>query len=358
MSRLAWLAVLLAAGCGPTNRIPLLRALEGHKGGITHGALSADGSRALSYGCHTVRLWDVGAGKELQCRKLDYSVLHLAFTPRGALAFTGDGVADEALRVWDVETGKLLRCFPEPVSCAAVSADGRWVLGGHGRRSVGQSNLQDCCVRVWDLESGRELAHLTGLALPVEKVALSTDGRRVIAADLGGDLYVWDLESGQLLQRLIHAQGGDPTQVAFSPDGRYALADRLGDVCLWNVGSGEEVRRFSPPAAAPKGRRGDDYLISTKAFLPDGRRALFGLSNRERTVIPPPPVVQPGRPRRSYTNLTLVDFTIVLRDLRTGAELSRSDPQDYALECLAVAADGRRALFARFKTLQVWGLPP
>jgi WD40 repeat protein len=66
-----------------------------------------DGRRLASGGRGTVRLWDVGAGKEL--RKLDFGgeLRSLAFSPGGRMLAAGGG----GVCVWDVATGRRVARF-------------------------------------------------------------------------------------------------------------------------------------------------------------------------------------------------------------------------------------------------------
>ena len=71
-----------------------------------------------------------------------------------------------------------------------------------GRRAVSAS--RDNTLKVWDLESGRELRTLEGHSDSVYGVAVTPDGRRAVSASGDKTLKVWDLESGA---RAAHAGG-------------------------------------------------------------------------------------------------------------------------------------------------------
>ena len=52
-------------------------------------------------------------------------------------------------------------------------------------------------LKVWDLETGRELRTLQGHSGFVHGVAVSPDGRRAVSASHDHTLKVWDLETGR-----------------------------------------------------------------------------------------------------------------------------------------------------------------
>ena len=55
---------------------------------------------------------------------------------------------------------------------------------------------EDKTLKVWDVESGRELRTLQGHSGKVNGVAVSADGRRAVSASEDKTLKVWDVEAG------------------------------------------------------------------------------------------------------------------------------------------------------------------
>ena len=85
----------------------------------------------------------------------------------------------------------------------AMSPDGRLIVAGSNGRTVA----------VWDLASQREF---TGHQGRVNSVAVSPDGRHIVAGTGEGTVVVWDLATGQCLRRAHRAsrsgefRGGEP----------------------------------------------------------------------------------------------------------------------------------------------------
>ena len=62
--------------------------------------------------------------------------------------------------------------------------------------------LEDKTLKVWDVDSGRELRTLQGHSDGVNGVAVSADGRMAVSASYDQTLKVWDLDSGRELRTL------------------------------------------------------------------------------------------------------------------------------------------------------------
>jgi WD40 repeat protein len=66
-----------------------------------------------------------------------------------------------------------------------------------GRRAVSAS--LDKTLKVWELESGRELRALEGYSNLVSGMPVTPDGRRAVSASVDNTLKVWDLERGAVI---------------------------------------------------------------------------------------------------------------------------------------------------------------
>ena len=175
-------------------------------------------------------------------------VYAVAFSSDGRSALSGGGYlypewtdgSDFAIRLWDVESGREVRRF-EGHTGQVFSL----VFAPDGRRFLSTSN--DGTVRLWDLASGKQLKRVDALPAFIRSLALFPDGRRFV---VGGtrDVQIWDLESGQKLQHWR-----DHAEIAYgvcvSPDGRFVLCGlgeaRLGSLTgsliLYDVDSGDKL---------------------------------------------------------------------------------------------------------------------
>jgi WD40 repeat protein len=324
----------------------------------------------------------------------------VAVTPDGRRAVSA--AADWTLRVWDLETGGEL---------ARLTGHERGFLAhpaGHEggvlavavtpdvRRAVSAS--EDQTLRVWDLETGRQLAYLTGHEGRVNAVVVTTDGRRAVSASDDGTLRVWDLAAGEEMVVLGGHEdvvgGGDlffkpaaarVLAVAVTPDGRRAVSgssdgmlhvwdlETGGQVAVWRGHEDKEPAVGRVPAVAAS--------VLAVAVTPDGQRAvsasddgtlrvwdlasgeevavLRGHGDRVRTVA--------VTPDERHVVSGSDDGTLRVWDISSGPNAGLASGEEVTVlrghgdrvRTVAVTADGRRAVSgSNDRTLRVWDITP
>jgi WD40 repeat protein len=93
------------------------------------------------------------------------------------------------------------------VTGAVFSADCRYIVSGS----------RDTTVKLWDVETGRELETFLGHTDSVESVAISADGDFVASASRDGTIRIWSTKTGKEFSRLEE----NADSVVFSPDGKF-----------------------------------------------------------------------------------------------------------------------------------------
>jgi WD40 repeat protein len=172
--------------------------------------------------------------------------------------------ADGTIRLWDIESGKEVRRFEGNKNpCAAV-------FSPDGARLISADWDADFLVRLWDIDSGKELHRFAGHLdhLHLHSVTFSPDGRLVASGSFDRTLRLWDVDkalSGVPGGPQVHPFSGHLSQVsgvAFSPDGRM-LATGSSDrtVKLWDTATGRELRTLS----------GHQREVRAVAFSPDNQ---------------------------------------------------------------------------------------
>lgn len=121
----------------------------------------------------------------------------------------------------------------EPVTCLAISPDGRTLVSGSLDRTV----------RVWDIASGQEQHRLSGHEFPILAVTVTGDDR-IVSAGKENAIYIWDLTAGTLIRR-VPLSFRPSEAIVLSQDGRRAFLDsKLGvpnQVILWDVENGRQI---------------------------------------------------------------------------------------------------------------------
>jgi hypothetical protein len=237
----------VAWGAGPIVRLSDLESgrelgtFVGHRKTVTCVAFSSEGKRLLSSSTDgTMRLWDVKSRKELDRPFLltsDDWAWSVAFTPDGLHALTSRSVKQKTLvpvQLWNLQTREDEHRLDASRGTlanhvAALSADGRRVL------SAGDDRM-----RLWDLETGKELQCFTGHKNLVRSVAFLPDERRVLSVSYDETAKIWDVASGRLLCNFTRHRGG-LKGVAIAPDGKH----------VFTVASDGLVFRWELPPADP-----------------------------------------------------------------------------------------------------------
>jgi WD40 repeat protein len=142
------------------------------------------------------------------------------------------------------------------VNCAVFGPDGRWVVSGSA----------DNTIRLWDVESGRELRALAGHKNWIKSLAVSSRGDLLASGSNDHNVKLWSVSSG----RELHTMGGhtDPVEaLAFSPDDRW-LASGSDDtnIRIWDTATGREVQNL----------RGHGAAVTALVFSPDGKTLASG----------------------------------------------------------------------------------
>jgi WD40 repeat protein/serine/threonine protein kinase len=325
-------------------------------------AFSPDGGRLAAPSVdNTAKVWDLTTRQEVATlRGHTGQVFSVAFTPDGRWLVTAGW--EGSAKVWDLTTGAVDVQTPK-FSVDDVSHAGWSVaLSADGRQLAVAGSVADETVRVYDVQSGKNLFTLQGHSTRVVTVAFSPDGRRLASGSVDKTVKLWDTETGQEVLTL-RGHTNLVGHVLFDPSGRrLASGSDDGTVRVWDA---------TPPEEDPRIRtlRGHSGVVSSVAFSPDSR--LLASAGGDRTVrvweaaTGREVLLLPGHTKRvnsvafsrdgSLLASASEDATVKLWDARTGAEIITLDKFRGGVRCVTFSPDGRRlATSDATENVQVW----
>jgi WD40 repeat protein/energy-coupling factor transporter ATP-binding protein EcfA2 len=175
------------------------------------------------------------------------------YSPDGQLLATAS--QDWTARIWDANSGRevaVLEGHEGPVRRVSWSPDGRWVV------TAGE----DHTARIWAFATGEQVQELKGHTGKVYAAVFSLLDHelRIATASADGTIRIWDC-AGNLLHDLREHEAS-VNDVVWSPDGHWAAtASQDGTVRIWNWAE-ERSKHIL---------RGHEGSVLGLAWSPDGR---------------------------------------------------------------------------------------
>jgi WD40 repeat protein len=253
-------------------------AVHGHSLGVLSFAMSAGRVASWSFD-QTIIVWDTDLGPSSSWRGLQRkavlrghtaAVLSCAFFPDGDRLVSAS--ADGTLRIWDLETGETLHVLTGHAGpVRAVALDTEYISGLRGRIAEQiVSASDDRTLRIWNAESGEEMAVLDGDNETLHCIALQ-DRRRIVTWSRMGDLKIYHVD-GNEPPGWLGSPGMAVGGALVTPDDRRLILWSRGlvqgqvQIAVWDLERGQEVASF----------RGPESPFLACAVTPDGSRLVVG----------------------------------------------------------------------------------
>jgi WD40 repeat protein len=139
----------------------------------------------------------------------------------------------------------------------AASENGKLAISGEQKKHA----------RVWEIETGMEVANITGFEGQVKAVHLTRDGKLALATD-GAMLIEYDLNKNEVKRRRPLTRSWAAGQAAaISPDGEMIAVGDSYNIRLWNLKTGAEGKPLV-----------SNDIQWSMAFTPDGSKLVSGAS--------------------------------------------------------------------------------
>jgi WD40 repeat protein len=261
-------------------------SLSGHIASLYSASYSPDGKWILSASQDgSVRIWSAETFTE-KARLIAFEDNEwLAMTPDGYYTASAKGDLYLNARVGNTVTGidRYRSTFNKPaVLQARLSNSGRMASHKENITSVAvnpagtriASVALDKTIKIWDMESGKELRSISNIGGSVNAVSWSPDGKTLIHGAEDKTVRIWDAETGRALST-INGHSDYVNEARYSPDGKLVAScadDKL--IKIWDAKSGKEQRTLS----------GHTDLVTVIAWSPNGKQLASGSDAQEKTI--------------------------------------------------------------------------
>ena len=266
----------LAVGCGSEvvlydvsgTKLEVVTRASAHPDSVQSITWSPDGKRLATGAFRRVVIWNTESlSKEREITEgLTDRIAALRFLPDGNQLVIADGSAGElgTVRLADPGTGVITASWTahgDTIFDLAVSNDGKLLATAGG----------DKLVKLWDLETHRELAKLEGHVAQVLTLAFDANSTQLISGGADFQLKVWDVKTHERIMSLgTHTTAVNA--VTWSPT----------DPAVFAVTADGSAERYTELKVHSGAARASSHLTRKETKLRRCRRSALRLRRRDR----------------------------------------------------------------------------
>jgi WD40 repeat protein len=241
--------------------------LSGHKKKITSVNISPNKEMAIS--CSEDKkciLWNLKSGKAL---------LHLSNLKEhiNQVYFIGNKKAKLVINNYKIWHAVIVWNFLNNKTCYIFN---KGKIYNSSQKIAFTPDIKKCIVysdnsfcSLWDLEKGKFLRNLKGIASGISVLKISKNGALALAGLEDKTCVVWDLNSGELIQKL-KGHKSIIRDVEISSDCKKALSGSDDNTCiLWNLENGDKVKTL----------RGHNWGVNHVSFTPDSKNIITNFAS-------------------------------------------------------------------------------
>ncbi len=227
----------------------IIKKFKGHTRKITAISFLKNGSRLVTSSIdNSVGQWDITTGKEIEQLVLKHpdSVIAMQVVPELNQIVTS--CSDKYVRIWDADKADVIHTLSTlegGVYSLSISTDGRRLIAADSKNRT---------VRFWDVASNREIQKpqangQLGPIIDLKKrggllwsVAFQPGSDDILTVG-GGEARLWETSTGN--ERMSFSQHGTVASACYSPDGnRIATGSWDNSAKVWDVATKQVVRKF------------------------------------------------------------------------------------------------------------------
>ena len=157
------------------------------------------------------------------------NVIAVLFSPDGSILASSGDINDKTIKLWFLSENRSVTLKGHSdwfggVNSIAFSSDSKLIASGSNDKTV----------KIWQVDTGKEIATLEGHNDYVTSVAISADNKILASGSKDKTLKLWKLDTGRLISTIDYNEAIQT--VSFSPNGKVLVTGcQKGNIRLFET---------------------------------------------------------------------------------------------------------------------------